>query len=192
MSPTEPSWYAYAEATGAVLLLLLGAFVGFSLTGLQAYLDRERRRKSLASALLIELRVLEHAISLRYDDPLVGESRGSLVSTVFERFSSDLLLLEHERLHPVLDFYSFVTDVSEHLKNARERLAKGEQLSDADHQRIRLKAQFALQRIADAKRALEASGGVLPDCLPNAGKQFRELPPAPPRSFPPPPDDTFQ
>lgn len=192
MTPIEPGWYAYAEATGAILLLLLGAFVGFSLTGLQAYLDRVRRRKSLASALLIELRVLEHAISMRYDDPLVGESRGVILTTVFDRFSPDLLLLEHKHLYPVLDFYSFVADIGEHLKNARERLAKGEHLSTADHQRIQLKAQFALQRIAEAKRALEASGGVLPEWLPNAGKQFRELPPAPPRSFPPPPNDTLE
>ena len=160
-----PTWQDYSGAIESLLTLLLGAFVGFALTGLQSFLDRKRRRESLASALLIELRSLEHQLSLRYDDKEAASTRGTITTPVFDRFSNDLLLLRHDRLYPVLQFYAFVADIRLHLQSARERLDKGESLQFHDQQRVQQKAYFALETIAAAKSALEAAGGVLPDRL---------------------------
>jgi len=177
------TWREYAQAVDALLGLLLGALLGFAFTGLQAFLDRRRRRVSLASALLIELRVLEHQLSLWYNDEQAASSRGKVLTPVFDRFTSDLLLLRHDHLYAVLHFYGFVSDVNQHLENARARLARNETLEPVAHIRIRLKAQFALSTIAEAKAALERAGGVLPPRLADHGRSARAFPPAPPRSF---------
>ena len=177
------TWQDYAQSVSGVLTLILGALIGFSLTGLQQMLDRRRRRKSLASALLIELRSLEHIITLRYEDEDAAGSRGTIPTTVFDQFSSDLLLFRHDHLYRLLHFYGFASDIRKHLETARARLANGEELEKTTHDRVRLKAYFALATIGRAKEALEAEGGVLPERLADHGKVVRGLPPAPPPSF---------
>ncbi len=183
-------WRNCATSVETLLGLLLGGFLGFALTGLQNFLDRNRRKKSLASALLTELRTLEHQLSLRYEDEAAAESGGTITTPVFDRFSTDVLLLRHDRLYPVLQLYGFVADVKLHLKSARDRAHEWQTLKPIDNQRVRLKSYFALSTIASAKKALEESGGVLPDRLFNHGTYVEALPSAPAKSFENYPDDS--
>lgn len=189
MQVAEPNLRDYAAALDPLLMLGLGALLGFALTGLQSFLDRVRCRKSLASGLLIEIRTLEHAISLRYNDVNAAGSRGRLATPVFDKLTSDLLLLRHDHLYAVLQFYGFVGDVNQHLENARARVAEGEALDHNAHHRVRLKSQFALATIHDAKMALEQAGGTLPERSALHGTRPVGLPPAPPRQFDNYPDD---
>ncbi len=183
MQLAEPTWQQYVTALDPLLMLGLGALLGFALTGLQSVLDRRRRRKSLASGLLIELRTLEHAISLRYNDVSAAASRGRLATPVFDKLTNDLLLLRHDQLYPVMQFYGFVGDVNQHLENARARVAEGEALDDNAHHRVRLRSQFALATIHEAKVALEQAGGTLPARSALHGTRPLGLPLAPPKQF---------
>jgi hypothetical protein len=177
-------WTDLERGLHDLLLLLLGAFLGFALTGLQAYLDRRRRRKSLATALLIELRWLEYSFRNWYKDEQIGNWPGTVPMDVYDRFSSELLLLRSDRFYAVQAFYSLVEDLRRLRTGISEKRGQGKEVTKEDHHIIRVKCAYALELMAAARRALEAEGGRMPTTRPTKVVHFPELPPLPPELFP--------
>jgi hypothetical protein len=178
------------QMSGDVQAAVIGAAVGatFAYGGgwLQAWLNRRRKRRSLATILLSELRAAD--VTLRssvYADP-----SGGFIPT--EAFKSFTLLAEAvECFSPttvsaLLDFGAYLDSI----RNYQGHIIGGTwPKSPSTEASLRVLATIAVNRVVPLKAALEKKGGtykgfVRPDIPSGLEPSSTQIPPLPPSPFP--------
>lgn len=163
------------------LLALLGAALGYWAGWLQEYREDKKRRHSVATALLAELRPLERMLRVRAKHTKAAESTVQISMPVFDRFESDLPLFDASTTHVLLELRGYVRDI----ENSADLLAGDRSaVNEKAHHYMRLKATGAANLLPKVARALESAGGIAPldpkvDLYPTG-----ELPPLVDPAFP--------
>jgi hypothetical protein len=168
---------------GAVLTLA-GWIVSYRL-GLQsgrrrAAEDLATRRGQLATALLVEFRVLETFLRRLRTEEKPLESHWMVPCRYLDATLASLDLLSAPSVREVMELYGLLQDITAY----RERHPPDQPPTDFQNWFIRLKAVFGLQRIRAAKDCLVKDGGLLPVGGLGPVVYHPDLPPLPDRTFP--------
>lgn len=138
---------------------LVSAAFGYWAGDLRKAKEDRKRRTSLATALLFELRPLERMLRVRAVHTRAAESTVTISMPVYDRFEGDLLLLPPAVAHTLLELRSFVRDIELSAANA----ASGRYpVDESAHRYMRLKATLAANAVPKARVALESVGGQPP------------------------------
>lgn len=166
-----------ADLTTAFFGGVIGALLGLGVKWVDEWRDRRRRRRALATALLVELRSLDIAFSRianAGDLPALGPE---IIAHFFDRARmgslEDLMLFRPQAVYEVMKFGGFV-------KRAQERLIKAqEQGWDEESQtRLRDRSLVAQYRVPLVKSALLVEGSKEPsDSYPELQRD------SPPRTY---------
>lgn len=143
--------------------------------------EQDAKRRSIATALMSELRWVEHALIRLHansDEGLVG---ATVRAPVYDRFEADLGLFEPATIHALVQFRSSITDLE--IMLADDATVAHE--FRADYTRVlRVRAGFAAQRVPELRRRLEEAGGVVPPDIPLVSARRPEDVLLPPPAFP--------
>lgn len=141
------------------LLALLGAALGYWAGFLQQRREDKKRRHSVATALLAELRPLERMLRVRAKHTKAAESTVQIRMPVFDRFESDLPLFDPSTTHALLELRAYVRDI----ENSADLLAGDRSaVTERAHHYMRLKATGAANVLPEVVRALKSAGGIAP------------------------------
>lgn len=167
-----------------VLLTLAGWIVSYRL-GLhsgrrRAAEDLANRRAQMATALLVELRVLETFLRRLRTDVTPLASHWAVPDRYLDAKLGSLEILSAPTVRDLMEFHGLLSDIRAY----RERHPPDEPPTAFQHWFVRLKATFALQRIGALKPLLVADGGLLPTGGPGEVVFHPQLPPVPDRAFP--------
>jgi len=143
--------------------------------------SRRKRRKSLATALLEELRTVELNVRYLAEHPEPARRPGGDLSPLFKRVvdSDDLLLFKSDLISLLIGFVGVLTDIDEAIVEFRQ----SDRTEHLLHGTVKTKAFFAAGRIAPLKSLLERAGGSPPRHEPLQSLDPDELPPLPPAAF---------
>lgn len=122
--------------------------------------ERDGRRSAIATALLIDLRGLEHRMRRLYANESAALWSGESPAQMFDVVRSDLVLLGPAAMTTVLEFFGFVRDL--YLVLDRVHVTPGAAPNAQQHWTIRFKAACALDALNPAVDALLDQGGILP------------------------------
>ncbi len=163
-----------------ILILFLGAAVGFLLTRLSGWLEARRKRRQLSTALLAELRWTENTLRQIYERGAIayeGLSHSSLDAVFRSLDLFDTQVAEH-----LIDFRALLDDT----RAASEWYAQNHsRLVGTREQRIfeiKAKAGFALRALPALVSGLSDAGGQMPkpiDTTPLPAGQLPNLPESP-------------
>lgn len=139
-----------------IIAVVVGAMLGYGAGWLQERVDRRRRRKGLATAMLLELRRTER--HLREIAESEGAANASVVFalTVHRQATTELDLFQPATTAAIFDFISCVADVEHGMELFRSGQAQ-RTAPRAWEQRVR--AAFAANRVDAVKAALLDEGG---------------------------------
>src|SRR5207237_1654299 len=121
----------------AIVGVLVGALLAYWFSGTQLREERKRRRQALATAILYELRVLDHNLRLLYNDREAGLSLGQVPMHLLAEFGPDMLLFKSTTIHQLLALRGLAQDVQILRENCRN--SKPAEVTQARHNRIRAK-----------------------------------------------------
>jgi hypothetical protein len=190
MTP-QPDWMPVALATGGpngwMLLLggaiaLLATALGARIAGGRERLGRRRARRTLATAMLLELRridaVLRRVVAL--DNPA---SFPSLDHPIIEAALRDLTLFQTPTAARIAQFHGALRGIQHEIGDYRDNpLRWAGRLSELN-QLIKNRAAAACRAVPDLMKALEKEGGAPPpqlhEAAPRAPQESRDLPPPP-------------
>ena len=141
------------------LSTLIGAVLGYWAGWLQKHREEGRRRRSVATALLAELRPLERMLRTRAEHTRAAQSTVQINMPVFDNFASDLTLFEAPATHALLELRAFVRDIENSAALFADERSKPDER--ANHY-MRLKAIAAANLIPKVRTLLEAAGGIAP------------------------------
>ena len=168
-------WY------GAVIALVSAA-LGFFGARSESWFERRRARKTLASALLAELRWLDGMLRQvvkngpnSYYDPLDHPFTSAAIS--------QLTLFSHATALPIAHFYGLLRDVR---VGINAYLLRPEQVAGRREEYarfIKVKAYFAASAVPELKDALVEAGGSLPPPYSETAVKGTAIPQLPPSSF---------
>jgi hypothetical protein len=162
--------------------VVVGAVLGYGAGWIQQRLDRRRRRVGLASAMLLELRVVER--NLR---EIVASERAAYASVEFpldahKQAVAELDLFGTAANAAIFDFLTTVADV----QHGMHLMSSGQvERSENRTWEQRVRATFAANRIGAVKRSLFDEGGrILPGRdITQELANFPKLPPLESPSF---------
>ncbi|HYU09476.1 MAG TPA: hypothetical protein VEK77_08860 [Gemmatimonadales bacterium] len=164
-----------------LLGVMIGAALAYLFSQTQERQSARRRRISLATALLSELRTLEYALYRAYHDGEIALWGGRVPARFFDDLGENVLLFRPATVHIVLQFQGLLSRVNE-LWSACNQL-EPQLITDRHHWRIRAAAGYALEIVAPVKESLLTEGGIGPEEPPVKRVSFPNLPPAPDPSF---------
>jgi hypothetical protein len=167
-----------------VALTLVGWIVSYRL-GLhsgrrRAAEDLANRRAQMATALLVELRVLETFLRRLRTGISPLASHWAVPGRYLEAKVGSLEILSAPAVRDLMEFHGLLDDIRAY----RDRHPPDEPPTAFQNWFVRLKATFALQRIAALKAELLRDGGLLPTGGPGEVIFHPNLPPMPDRAFP--------
>lgn len=176
----QDSTVSVVQATlNTIISAGVGALFGYAAGWIQDIRERRRRRKSLATFLLSELRAAEISLRVVYQQPV-----GVLPAETFQAFrmiGETLPLLKPATVASLVDFAAFIDSVRALQSNlADDRLDRANARIE-----IRIFAASGIQRVPGLKQALESEGESLlpfvPLDIPSdiARGLSPELPPSP-------------
>src|ERR1700682_2184392 len=93
------------------LLALISAGLGYWAGFLKKRQEDKKRRHSVATALLAELRPLERMLRTRAEHTRAAESTVQISMPVFDRFEPDLLLFDPLMTQVLLELRGYVRDI---------------------------------------------------------------------------------
>ncbi|MBX3027334.1 hypothetical protein KF840_20745 [bacterium] len=164
-----------------VLLALLSAWLGARLARAGERRERQRARRALASAMLLELRridaVLRRVVAL--DTPT---SFPSLDHPIIEGALRDLTLFNAETAARIAQFHGALRGIQHEVADYRDNPLRWAGRLGELNQIIRSRAAAACRAVPELLKSLERSGGARPPHLGEpapAGGQRAELPPPP-------------
>ena len=198
MSPTRlatntatpvPAWMPSGLSKGAAggllaggLIALLATALGARIAGGRERLGRRRARRTLATAMLLELRridaVLRRVVGL--DNPA---SFPSLDPPIMEAALRDLTLFQTPTAARIAQFHGALRGIQHEIGDYRDNpLRWAGRLSELN-QLIKNRAAAACRAVPDLIKALEKEGGTPPphihEAAPRAPMETRDLPPPP-------------
>ena len=138
------------------------------------------RRAQMATALLVELRVLETFLRRLRSDATPLVSHWILPVGYLDAKLGSLEILSPATVRDLIEFHGLLGDIRAY----RERHPPDEPPTPFHHWFVQLKATFALQRIGTIKAELVADGGLLPTGGSTEVTYHPDLPPMPERAFP--------
>lgn len=153
-----------AQGLTALVSGVIGGFIGSGLKWVEQRFDRRRRRRSIATALLNDLRTVELNARLLMDMDYAARSVSlptSQLGPILRRVaaSDDLLLFSPDtvsRLH-------YLASLLHNVENIGKVYPKvGEVDRALLNREVRNKSYFVAQSVAATKRALQDDGGSLP------------------------------
>ena len=163
------------------LLALLSVWLGARLAGGRDRRERDRARRALASAMLLELRrvdaVLRRVVAL--DTP---SSFPSLDHPIMEGALRDLTIFDAETAARIAQFHGALRGIQHEIADYRDNpLRWAGRLGELNHL-IKGRAAAACRAVPELLKALERSGGSRPPHLgepAGGGNERAELPPPP-------------
>ena len=163
-------------------LIILGAALGYLGARYLETLARKRARKTLATAVLAELRWLENILyqicehgPTSFIDPLEHP--------MIEAALPHLLLFQPNTAEKLSHFHNLLRDVRG-LMNRYRQNAKSVNTRTAEFVHFtRVKAYYAITAIAGLAEALRSEGGCMPPRIKEQQIEGRVLPDLPPRTF---------
>ncbi|MDX2167826.1 MAG: hypothetical protein SF182_12205 [Deltaproteobacteria bacterium] len=163
------------------LLTLLGAWLGARIAGAGERRERGRARRSLASAMLLELRrldaVLRRVVAL--DNPAAFPS---LEHPIIEGALRDLTLFDTETAARVAQFHGALRGIQHEIGDYRDNPLRWAGRLGELNQLIKSRAAAACRAVPELARALERSGATPPPALHEpaaSGGDPARLPPPP-------------
>jgi hypothetical protein len=171
------------EATLAIVAGAIGLLCGAGIRLLEAAIERERRRRSLATALLSELRSAELDMQLLLRSPHPGDGLGDGVrAPTFRRVygSDELTLFRPETVGHIARLVSVAELIAEYRRAFGHYEAPEKALINAE---VWAKAYFLAVRVADLKTALLEEGGTPPPPDPVGELVPGKRPPIPDSAF---------
>ena len=185
-------WMGFASPDGglsAPLLLGLGGVIallatalGARIAGARERLDRRRARRTLATAMLLELRrvdaVLRRVVGL--DNPA---SFPSLDHPIMEAALRDLTLFQTPTAARIAQFHSALRGIQHEIGDYRDNPLRWAGRLGELNQLIKTRAAAACRAVPQLMKALEAEGGAAPPHLHEAPTRAptdsKDLPPPP-------------
>lgn len=188
---TPTHWTAgLSNATGAGMLplaiggaiALLGTLLGTALAGSGARAARRRGRRTMASAMLIELRrvdaVLRRLVAL--DNPA---SFPSLDHPIMEAALRDLTAFKTDTAARIAQFHGALRGIQQEIADYRDNpLRWAGRLSEL-HQLVKVRAAAACRAVPELMKALEKEGGTPPPQLAESSSAAASSPALPPPPF---------
>jgi hypothetical protein len=169
----------------------LGALLGYVATRGQSKAERVRRKKVLASALLIEMATVERLLRQLYDVHSIVTARGELRAPLLERqLDAAIELFQPDTVRQLIQLSTYVRELEHRRSVVQESVHSTEVADDRDldpwmNFGIRVKARYVAQSFRELRSALEREGGTLPPLPRPAPVAFTEhLPPLGPPAFP--------
>lgn len=163
------------------LLALLAAWLGARIAGARERRDRHRARRSLATAMLLELRridaVLRRVVAL--DTPA---SFPSLEHPIIEAALRDLTLFDAETAARIAQFHGALRGIQHEIADYRDNPLRWAGRLGELNQIIKGRAAAACRAVPALIKVLERSGGAPPPQLSEPSST-----PASPADLPPPP-----
>jgi hypothetical protein len=192
-SPTPPRpWFAalaggdddpppLAPLIAGALLALLGAWLGARIAGAGERRTRTRARRSLASAMLLELRrldaVLRRVVAL--DNPAAFPS---LEHPIIEGALRDLTLFDTETAARLAQFHGALRGIQHEIGDYRDNPLRWAGRLGELNQLIKSRAAAACRAVPELAKALERAGATPPPALHEpaaSGGDPARLPPPP-------------
>lgn len=192
-SPTpQPPWLAalgggdgaaapLAPLVAGALLALLGAWLGARIAGAGERRSRTRARRSLASAMLLELRrldaVLRRVVAL--DNPAAFPS---LEHPIIEGALRDLTLFDTETAARLAQFHGALRGIQHEIGDYRDNPLRWAGRLGELNQLIKSRAAATCRAVPELAKALERSGATPPPALHEpaaSGGDPARLPPPP-------------
>ena len=189
-TPTPTRWLAAlgSDSGGALPLLvggglaLLGAWLGAVIAGASARSARRRARRTLATAMLIELRrmdsVLRRVVGL--DNPA---SFPSLDHAIMESALHDLTLFRTETAARIAQFHGALRGIQHEIGDYRDDPLRWAGRLGELNQLIKARAAAACRAVPDLMKALEREGGAPPPHLGEPSAAATASPDLPPPPF---------
>jgi hypothetical protein len=166
----------------AAALVVLGAALGYLAAKYEAWLKRRESKRTLATAILSELRWLEGILHQIYDYGLTSHY-DPLEHPMIETALSELLIFEPETAERISHFHNLLRDTRALMNRYREspdRLA----VHKAEYQRFtKAKAFYAASAISSLASALVREGGRMPPPIEEKPIAGNAIPPMPARTF---------
>jgi len=161
--------------------VILGAFLGAGTKWIDDMRERARRRRSVATALLDELRFVELWSRQLTNEERAAAVGGSPAGSLFLRLrdSDDLFLFKPNTISGLLNLAGLITEI-------RDRIAQYQQQGNDSglHLVVRQQAGFMAGRVPHLKAALAAEGGTMPPAKKLEIVYGAEIPALPPAAFP--------
>ena len=167
------------------VLALLAVWMGTRIAGAREHRERRRARRTLATAMLLELRrldaVLRRVVSL--DNPA---SFPSLDHPIMEAALRDLTLFDTETAARVAQFHGALRGIQSEIGDYRDNPLRWAGRLGELNQLIKGRAAAVCRAVPDLLKALEREGGTPPPHL----TETPSTPAAVPSDLPPPPFGT--
>jgi hypothetical protein len=162
------------EIEAAVIGAVVGGVVGFLVASLRTRIERGRRKRALASVLLLELRSIEYLLRRLFQEP--DNLTGDFQSAHFDRLDATVYELSGDATRLALSFKYRLDEIRQLRKRQIEKLSSNRR------NRLKVKLYVAAQEVHKLKAALRASRGFEPP-----REEYKELRAGelklPPRAF---------
>jgi hypothetical protein len=172
------------DFSSVVVGSFLGATFGIGTKWIEQWREVTRRRKAVATALLVELHSLDGALRMLRASKRPSRSNLQPTSEFFRKARSgelpELLYFEPQTVYEVMKFAGFVNKAKEVLAATRNDPSSAEK---AEYE-VRLRASIALSCAGSVKDALIQEGASLPQIRHPRWYTYPELPDIPPQVFP--------
>ncbi len=142
-----------------LVYLVAGAVLGYCSGWLRSFVDDRRKRRAVATALLVEQqRVADTLLYLR-DRWRGGRAVAAFPSTMHDRFAADVALFDAATVAAVLEFAGLIAEVRrgiEHVANSTVDEEKKRHVAD-----VKSLCDDAIARAGAERESLLGAGGVL-------------------------------
>ena len=160
------------EVQSAVIGALVGGLAGYVAASFQAWQDRRRRRRALASVLLLELRGVEYLLRRMVAEP--DNLTGDFHAHHFDALDATVYELKDDAARLALSFRYRLDEIR------KLRTRQAEKLSNQRRHRLLVKLHAAATEVPRLKQALLRSGGLEPP-----PEEYREVKEGEQLSLPP-------
>jgi hypothetical protein len=158
---------------------MLGGALTLAGTVIVEYVTKAHRRKSTATALLIELRAVERALRSLYANETAATVTGYIPIPLHDSLRNELLVLRPSAVRATIDFWSSIQSIRTLFADVRDGRVK----EDEANFFMRRLAGFALIKMNRARKELEREGGTVPPHSSSLPLSPGELPAVPDSVF---------
>lgn len=142
-----------------LVYLVAGAILGYCSGWLRSFVDERRKRRAVATALLVEQQRVAQTLLYLRDRWRGGKAVAAFPSTMHDRFAADVALFDATTVARVLEFSGLIAEVRrgiEHVANSTNDEEKKRHVGD-----VKSLCDDALARAGQESESLTGAGAVL-------------------------------
>jgi hypothetical protein len=157
--------------TQQLLILVLGAILGYCSGWLKSAIDERRRRRAVATALLVESFRIDHMLDYLVSRWRGGKAVSDFATPMHDRFTSDVQLFDPLSVARVLDFTGHMAELRHQLQyfntatNTEQRARLPTEIREFAAN-VRAKGEIAKESLSPLAGSLPA-----PSLLPQYGEE---------------------